>query len=57
MGKTSWQSKERYNRTAYGTILVKLPKALVEDFKAKCRAEGVSQASVIRDAVEKYLKK
>lgn len=57
MSKTSWQVKERYNSKVYSDIRVKLPKELVNDFKEKCREEGVSQASVIKEAIEKYISK
>lgn len=57
MSKTSWQVKDRYNRKVYGQIYCLLPKEMVSEFKEKCRLEGVSQASVIRDAIERYLEK
>ncbi len=56
MSNTSWQVKAKYNAKAYGTLSVKLPKELVEQFKAKCLNDKVSQASVIKLAIEKYLK-
>lgn len=55
MGKTRWQVKERYNQKVYGRIYCQLPKELVERFKAKCREIGVSQQSVVRDAIEKFI--
>ena len=55
MGKTSWQVKERYNQKAYGRIYCQLPKGLVERFKQKCREVGVSQQSVVKDAIERFL--
>lgn len=57
MSKTSWKVKDRYNRKVYGQIYCLLPKDLVADFKEKCREEGTSQASVIKEAIEKYLEK
>lgn len=33
-----------------------LPKDLVAAFKEKCAAEGVTQAHVIRNAIEEFLK-
>lgn len=57
MGKTSWQVKKRYNEKVYGRIAVDLPKQLVQDFKEKCKAEGISQAEVIRTAIERWLKR
>lgn len=55
--KTSSAVKRRYNAKTYGTITVCLPKAMVEDFKAKCVREGISQAQIVRGAVEAFLKK
>lgn len=55
MSKTSWKVKERYNQKVYGRIYCLLPKDLVEQFKQKCRETGVSQQSVVRDAIERFL--
>lgn len=57
MGKTSWQVKDRYNKKAYGSIYVLLPKDLVSEFKEKCKEEGISQAQVIREAIDRFLEK
>ncbi len=54
--RTSATVKNRYAEKVYGTILVKLPKDLVNRFKEKCSKEGVSQAQVIRAAIEEYLR-
>ena len=53
--KTSSAVKNRYANKVYGTILVKLPKTLVSQFKTKCSEKGVSQAQIIREAVERFL--
>jgi predicted DNA-binding protein len=53
---TSSAVKYRYNSKTYGTIGVQLPKELVAEFKAKCSERGVSQAQVVREAVEAFLK-
>lgn len=53
---TSWQVKQKYNSKVYSRIGVQLPKDLVAKFKEKCEEYGVSQASVIREAIEKFLK-
>lgn len=55
MSKTSWQVKARYNAKHYKRIGVDLPAELVDEFKEKCKKEGVSQARVICEFVEKYL--
>lgn len=57
MGKTSWKVKDRYNKKVYGSIYVMLPKDLVTDFKAKCSMVGISQAQVVREAIERFLEK
>ena len=55
--KTSSAVKQRYNEKTYGNISVFLQKDLVEAFKQKCVAEGISQAQVVREAVEEFLKR
>lgn len=54
---TSSEVKARYNAKVYSNLSLKLPKELVANFKEKCTAEGVSQASVIKKAIEEYLAK
>ena len=53
--KTSSTVKNRYNAKNYGTVHVLLPKDLVTQFKEKCAADGISQAQVIREAIEAFL--
>lgn len=55
MSKTSWQVKEKYNKRVYGRIYCLLPKELVTEFKQKCKKQGISQAQVIREAIERFL--
>lgn len=55
MGKTSWQVKQRYNDKVYARLGFALEKDLVEKFKAKCERYGISQASIVREAIEKFL--
>lgn len=52
---TSWEVKQRYNDKVYSRVTAQLPKDLVADFKQKCAEEGVSQASVIKSAIEDFL--
>lgn len=52
---TSTEVKARYNAKVYSPISVKLPKSLVAAFRKKCADEGVSQAQIIKTAIEKYL--
>ena len=52
---TSSAVKARYNAKVYSHIGVQLPKELVAEFRAKCAAEGVSQAQVFKKAIEAFL--
>lgn len=52
---TSSAVKARYNAKVYSHIGVQLPKDLVAAFKEKCVETGVSQAQVIRKAIEDFL--
>ena len=53
---TSWQVKQRYNDKVYSRVTVALPKDLVSEFKEKCLQYGISQASIVREAIENFLK-
>lgn len=53
---TSTEVKRRYNDKVYSKIQAELPKEIVIPFKEKCAKEGVSQASIIRKAIEDFLK-
>ena len=52
---TSSEVKRRYNQKVYSTVKVELPKDLVARFKEKCKAEGVSQAQIVKKAIEEFL--
>ena len=54
--KTSSAVKNRYNAKVYDRITACVPKELAEAFKAKCAAEGISQAQIIKKAIEDFLK-
>lgn len=54
--KTSTEVKRRYNEKVYSRVIVSLPKDLVAKFKEKCVQTGISQASVVREAIERFLK-
>ena len=56
MARTSTQVKRKYNDKVYRKIQVELPKELVDAFKEKCKSLGISQASIIKDAIEKFLR-
>lgn len=52
---TSTAVKSRYNKKAYDRITVSVPKETAEAFKAKCAAEGIPQAQIIKKAIEAYI--
>ena len=54
--KTSSAVKARYNKKVYGTVTAYIPKELAAAFKAKCAAEGIPQAQIIKKAIEEFLK-
>lgn len=52
---TSTAVKQRYNDKTYDVIRASIPKELAAAFKERCTERGVSQASVIKAAVERFL--
>lgn len=54
---TSTDVKRRYNEKNYTQIRAALPKDLAERFKKKCEELGISQASVVKEAIERFLEK
>jgi predicted DNA-binding protein len=52
---TSWQVKRKYNERVYSKVQAEIPKEIGERFKDKCKEMGISQASVILEAIEKFL--
>ena len=54
---TSTEVKARYNKKVYTAVGYQLPKELVAAFKEKCAAEGISQAQVIKKAMEDFIAK
>ena len=55
--KTSTEVKRRYNEKVYDIISARVPKELAAAFKAKCAAEGIPQAQIIKKAIEDFLSK
>lgn len=53
--KTSTAVKNRYNAKVYDSIIVRVPKEQAAAFKAKCIAEGIPQAQIIKKAIEDFL--
>lgn len=57
MSGTSSAVKRKYNSKVYTQIVASIPKDLAAEFKEKCKSEGISQAQVIKKAIESFLKK
>ncbi len=55
--KTSSAVKARYNNKVYECVAVRLPKELVSSFKEKCKQENISQAQIVKKAIEDFLNK
>ena len=53
--KTSSAVKNRYNNKTYGRVTAMIPKELAAAFKAKCAAENIPQAQIIKKAIEEFL--
>lgn len=53
---TSTEVKRRYNEANYQRIYLQVPIELAEKFKAKCKELDISQASVLKAAIEEFLK-
>ena len=53
--KTSSAVKNRYNSKVYDSIIVRVPKETAEAFKAKCSAENIPQAQIIKKAIADFL--
>lgn len=53
--KTSTAVKRRYNEKTYTIISASVPKDMATAFKAKCGAEGIPQAQIIKRAIEDFL--
>ena len=53
--KTSTEVKSRYNAKVYDVLAVRIPKETAAAFKAKCAAEGIPQAQIVKQAIERFL--
>lgn len=53
--RTSSTVKDRYNKKTYDNISVRVPKDMSAAFKTKCAAEGISQAQIIKKAIEEFI--
>lgn len=52
---TSSAVKDRYNKKVYDNISVRVPKETAAAFRAKCAEEGISQAQIVKQAIENFL--
>lgn len=55
--KTSTAVKQKYNERVYDVLSVRVPKDTAAAFRAKCAADGIPQAQIIKKAIEEFLKK
>ena len=53
--RTSSAVKQKYNAKTYDVISIRIPKDMAAAFKEKCATEGVSQAGIIKAAIEEFL--
>ena len=53
--RTSTEVKRRYNEKTYTLISASVPKETAAAFKAKCAAEGIPQAQIIKKEIEDFL--
>jgi len=55
MGRTSAAAKNRYNDKVYKKVIVALKKELVEEWEVQLKADGITKASFIREAISIYI--
>ena len=53
--ETSSAVKRRYNQKTYGAVTAYVPKDLAAALKDKCAVKGISQAQIIKKAIEDFL--
>ena len=52
---TSTAVKNRYLAKTYDQIIIRSPKEQAQAFKAKCLERGISQAQILKKAIEEFL--
>lgn len=52
---TSTDVKRRYNEKVYSRITFSAPKDLVAEFKEKCSNLEISQAQILKEAMQKFI--
>ncbi|MCD7873154.1 MAG: ribbon-helix-helix domain-containing protein [Clostridiales bacterium] len=55
MSQTRYEIRKKYNDEHYEQITFHLKKDLVRNFKRKCKENGITQSSIIREAIESFL--
>ena len=55
MGNSATRAKAKYNKENYSEIKLSVPKELKEKFKEKCFLNKVSQAKILKKAIEDYI--
>ena len=53
--KTSYEIRRRWNKANYTHMSFDIKKEDAERFRAKCKAEGVAQAAILKEAIYKFL--
>jgi hypothetical protein len=56
IGRTSNEVKRRWIDANYSTIRADIPKETADAFRKKCKIEGISQAQIIKAAIDDFLK-
>lgn len=52
---TSTDVKRRYNEKVYTQISFSVPKEMAAAFKEKCKSDGISQAQILKKAINDFL--
>lgn len=55
--KTGYTANARYNKRAYGKIVLNVRKEVAEAYRKKCNQMGVPYNLPMREAIENFLKK
>lgn len=57
MSKTSYEALKRYRDKALKKVTIDLRKELAEEWEEKLKADGLSKAEFLRNAINQYLGK
>lgn len=53
--RTSAQVRDRYNNKVYTQLNIRVPKETAAKFKLKCDERGISQAQILKKAIDDFL--